>query len=94
MLRLFCFLGRIGEKLGSGHFGTVHQGVWKFEGGCLDVAIKTLKPNLGAKEQEKFLQEAVTMGQFFHQNVVQLHGVISIGEPVNLNQCNLGMVVY
>ena len=24
------------------------------------------------------------MGQFFHQNVVQLHGVISIGEPVSI----------
>ncbi len=59
------------------------NGLWDFEGGCLQVAVKVLKPDMGQNEQDKFLQEAATMGQFYHENVVQLHGVTSVGKPVS-----------
>ena len=33
-------------------------------------------------ERVKFLQEAAIMGQFRHPNVITLHGVVTVGEPV------------
>ena len=33
-------------------------------------------------ERVKFLQEAAIMGQFHHPNVITLHGVVTVGEPV------------
>lgn len=53
----------------------------------IDVAIKTTK---GTKEQErvKLLQEAAIMGQFAHNNVVRLHGVVTVGEPVSPIICS------
>ena len=35
------------------------------------------------KEEVKFLQEAATMGQFKHPNVVEMYGVVTQGEPVS-----------
>lgn len=46
------------------------------------VAVKTLKENASENDQIKFLQEAATMGQFWHPNVIALHGVITVGELV------------
>ena len=80
---LLIFICSISSCIGSGHFGTVHKGIWKFKNGKLVVAIKTLKPDLGEEEKVKFLQEAAIMGQFLHPNIVQLHGVVTIGEPVS-----------
>ena len=39
----------------------------------------------GADETEKvkFFQEAAIMGQFHHPNVITLHGVVTVGEPVS-----------
>ena len=37
-------------------------------------------------ERVKFLQEAAIMGQFHHPNVIALHGVVTVGEPVNKTQ--------
>ena len=42
----------------------------------VEVAVKTLKPHVKHQEKIKFLQEAATMGQFNHINVVKLHGVV------------------
>ena len=46
------------------------------------VAVKTLKENVSEYDQIKFLQEAAIMGQFWHPNVIALHGVITVGKPV------------
>ena len=70
--------------LGSGHFGTVHKGVWEFTDGKLPVAVKTLRPDAPENERVKFLQEAATTGQFHHPNVIMLHGVVTLGHPVSL----------
>ena len=52
----------------------------------MDVAIKTLKEESPEGEKVKFLQEAAIMGQFHHPNIVKLHGMVTVGEPVSA--CN------
>ena len=74
---------RITGHLGSGQFGTVDKGVWKFPSGTRDIAIKTLKDSAAEEEKVKFLQEAAINGQFHHPNVVKLYGVVTVGEPVS-----------
>ncbi len=71
--------------IGSGQFGRVHKGEWFSLSGAtpLPVAIKILNPNSGDEQRVKFLQEAAIMGQFIHPNVVNLMGVVTVGEPVS-----------
>ena len=58
--------------------------MWHSSEGPVDVAIKTLKPESPEEEKVKFLQEAAIMGQFHHPNIVKLHGVVTVGEPVSI----------
>ena len=46
------------------------------------MALKLLKEGSSEMCRVKFLQEAATMAQFKHPNVVTLHGVVSKTEPV------------
>lgn len=78
----FFFLHRLDQLLGSGQFGEVFQGVWQSSDGDIPVAVKTLKESCDQQEQIKFLQEAAIMSQFKHDNVVTMHGSITVGEPV------------
>ena len=71
------------ESLGSGQFGTVNKGIWQSPKGALEVAVKQLQPGASEKEKVRFLQEAAINGQFRHPNVVQLMGVVTVGEPVS-----------
>ena len=69
---------RILQKLGSGEFGVVNLGLWS--NGSADpvqVAVKTLNLQCSESDKTKFLREAAIMGQFVHNNVVQLHGVVT-----------------
>lgn len=75
---------RVTAHLGSGQFGNVEKGVWYSPEGTLEVAIKTLKNQASEDERVKFLQEAAINGQFHHPNIVKLHGVVTVGEPVSL----------
>ena len=52
-------------------------------GSQLEVAVKTLKEGSGEEDRVKFLQEATIMGQFKHCNVIEMFGVITVGEPVS-----------
>ena len=45
--------------------------------------MKTLNAGIMEDERVKFLQEAAINGQFKHPNVVQLLGVVTVGEPVS-----------
>ena len=74
---------RVTEHLGSGKFGTVKRGVWKTPGGEREVAVKKLQSNPASQDTIMFLQEAAIMGQFRHPNIVQLLGVVTLGEPVS-----------
>jgi serine/threonine protein kinase len=69
------------QKLGSGQFGTVNKGVWQSPAGPVEVAVKTLKEGASEQDRVKFLQEAAISGQFHHRNVIELHGVVTVGEP-------------
>ncbi|XP_065899943.1 uncharacterized protein [Dysidea avara] len=66
------------QKLGSGEFGVVHLGTWA-DGSAdpMQVAVKTLNSECSESDRVKFLREAAIMGQFQHNNVVQLHGVVT-----------------
>ena len=69
---------RILYEVGSGEFGTVHLGLWS--NGSTDpvqVAVKTLNSQCPESDRIKFLREAAIMGQFVHNNVVQLHGIVT-----------------
>ena len=57
--------------------------MWSSPAGLVDVAIKTLKNTSDEQEKVKFLQEAAIMGQFRHPNIVKLHGMVTVGEPVS-----------
>ena len=76
-------LFRITDHLGSGEFGTVCKGQWHAMKGTLDVAVKMLNNKATEKDVVRFLQEAAIMGQFRHPNIVRLHGVVTVGEPVS-----------
>lgn len=41
------------------------------------VAVKTLKPGYTEKQRQDFLGEASIMGQFSHQNIIRLEGVVT-----------------
>ena len=68
------------DHIGTGNFGRVYSGV--LESG-VKVAVKTLKEGSVEKDMVRFLQEAAIMGQFKHHNVVEVYGVVTIGEPVS-----------
>ena len=66
------------QQLGAGEFGVVNLGLWS--NGSADpvqVAVKTLNSQCSESDRLKFLREAAIMGQFVHNNVVQLHGVVT-----------------
>ena len=46
-------------------------------GKLTQVAVKRLKPNATSVDQQNFLKEAWTIGQFNHANVVKLEGVVT-----------------
>ncbi|CAI8017003.1 Ephrin type-A receptor 4a (Fragment) [Geodia barretti] len=73
----------IGGSLGSGEFGVVSKGRWMaVVRGPVEVAMKTLRPAANEDTQVKFLQEAAVIGQFKHPNIVKLHGVVTVEEPM------------
>ena len=80
--KLLC-IHRVVSHLGSGQFGTVNKGIWQSPMGAMDVAVKQLQSGVSEDEKVRFLQEAAINGQFRHPNVVQLIGVVTVGEPVS-----------
>ena len=52
--------------------------------GPVEVAIKKLRAKASEEERVKMLQEAAIMGQFHHPNIVKLHGVVTVGDPVSV----------
>ena len=71
-------------KLGEGEFGEVYKAVLKTPTGTSqDVAVKVVKKGAPQEERLKLLQEAAILGQFKHQHVVSLFGVVTLGEPVS-----------
>ncbi|XP_029012741.1 ephrin type-A receptor 2 isoform X2 [Betta splendens] len=66
------------KVIGAGEFGEVYRGILKAPGRKeVAVAIKTLKPGYTEKQRQDFLGEASIMGQFAHQNIIRLEGVVT-----------------
>ncbi len=62
----------------AGEFGEVCKGTLRIPGRIEEsVAIKTLKPGCSDKAKGDFLAEASIMGQFDHENVIKLKGVVT-----------------
>uniref|UniRef100_H3CUU4 Protein tyrosine kinase 2 n=1 Tax=Tetraodon nigroviridis TaxID=99883 RepID=H3CUU4_TETNG len=82
----------LGRCIGEGQFGDVHQGVYNSpDKPALHVAIKTCKNCTSDSVREKFLQEALTMRQFDHPNIVKLIGVITENPVwIIMELCTLG----
>lgn len=49
----------------------------------MEVAVKQLKVDASEEDRAKFLREGARMMQFFHTNVVKLHGLITVGPIVS-----------
>ncbi|XP_052793360.1 tyrosine-protein kinase Tec-like isoform X2 [Mya arenaria] len=64
------------EVLGSGCFGTVQKGKWNGR----VVAAKMMKER--TMSEDSFLEEAKTMTQLSHPNLVQLYGVVTKSKPL------------
>ena len=78
----FNIFQSISTMLGSGNFGVVMKGTWDSPNGSVPVALKTVKQGASEEEKIKFLQEGAIMGQFHHPNIIQMHGVVTMDEPV------------
>ncbi|XP_062316005.1 ephrin type-A receptor 2 [Osmerus eperlanus] len=66
------------KVIGAGEFGEVYRGILKTPSRKeVAVAIKTLKPGYSEKQRQDFLSEASIMGQFSHQNIIHLEGVVT-----------------
>ena len=76
----FCSVYKMYNALGSGQYGTVKLGTLSRHNDTkspIQVAVKTLNSQCSESDRVKFLREAAIMGQFVHNNVVQLHGVVT-----------------
>ena len=66
--------------IGSGHFATVEQGVWRNGARNIQIAVKE---SASRSDRIKFLQEAAIIAQFKHPNIVSLHGVVCEEDSVS-----------
>lgn len=65
------------QKLGSGQFGEVWEGLWN---NTTPVAVKTLKP--GSMDPNDFLREAQLMKKLRHPRLIQLYAVCTLEDPI------------
>ncbi|XP_069098759.1 ephrin type-A receptor 1 [Pleurodeles waltl] len=71
------------DVIGEGEFGEVFRGSLRYPGKeRVTVAIKTLKTTYSDSQWWNFLREATIMGQFKHQNIVHLEGVVTKQKPM------------
>ena len=87
-----CVFIRLGNKIGSGQFGTVSHGVWNHDDKAKQVAIKTLRGEVSEQARKTLLKEAAIIGKFAHANIVKLYGVVTIRDPVSLDNYYNGSV--
>ena len=76
-------MNSIREALGSGQFSIVNKAEWFNDNTSTEVAVKQLKLT-DSESKVKLLQEAATMGQFSHSNVLKLHGIVTDSVTVRI----------
>ena len=57
--------------------------MWDSPNGDAMVVVKVLSNKTSNEIKLKFLQEAAILGQLRHPNILKLHGIVSILEPVS-----------
>ncbi len=73
---------RIIEHFKFGQFGKTAEAVWKSPNGTSIVSAKIQDNDVYYKDRLCFLQEAVTIIQFHHTNIIKLHGIVTDEEAV------------
>jgi serine/threonine protein kinase len=75
---------RIISELGKGAFGVVYKALLKEDPRrpAYLVAVKSLHAGSSESERRELLVEAAVLGQFDHPHVIQLAGVVTIGQPL------------
>ena len=69
------------RELGYGEFGLVSLATWTDDDVTHEVAVKALNNQASETDRIRFFQEAAVMGQFLHENVIRLYGMIK-DDPV------------
>ena len=77
---------KLKEMLARGRHGPVHKGIWQNGKELEYIAVKVLRKGASPKERVELLQEALILGRFQHPNVLKLHGVITLVEPVRCSR--------
>ena len=89
---------KIIEVLGSGFYGDVSKAMLQNDDGLPGyiVAVKTVKSANDTVNKQLLLREASMMAGLEHNHIVQLVGVVSIGDPVMvvLEYCEHGSLVH
>ena len=89
---------RLSQVIGSGEFGEVWKAIWMAPQGPMDVAIKVLKESHEMEDQRtlqlKLLTEAAVMGQFMHQNIVRLYGMVTVTQPVSYSSAVTKSIIF
>ena len=62
----------------------VLHGVWNHDEGTEQVAVKTLHGEVSEEDKLKLLREAAIIGQFTHNNIVKICGVVTNEDPVSI----------
>jgi serine/threonine protein kinase len=76
---------RLDNVLGKGQFGQVVAGVMDTKVGRIrDIVQVAVKVSLHDKDADAFLEEAYLTWTFVHENVIQMHGVVTVGREPKL----------
>ena len=62
----------------------MYNGIWRpTDGPTRDIRVKTLLANATGQDKEDLRQEAVTLSNLFHRNIVELFGVVDHEQKVS-----------
>ncbi|XP_065183883.1 ephrin type-A receptor 8-like isoform X2 [Sycon ciliatum] len=75
---------RLLDQLRYSHFGNIHRAEWKQGDTSRQVVAKTVSSGSSQELKTKLLQEGVIMGQFHHENIIRLQGLVLQGPSMML----------
>ena len=64
------------RELGYGEFGLVSMATWIDDDVTHEAAIKSLNNQAFETDRIRFFHEAAIIGQFLHENIIRLYGMI------------------
>ncbi|KAH7728140.1 TK/FER protein kinase [Aphelenchoides avenae] len=86
---------RVVEKIGKGAYGSVYRAYLVRGQEFVEVAVKKLREHADAQRRKLFLQEARTMREYKHDNIIGLIGIACQREPlfIVLEFCKRGSLL-